>query len=602
MSARPTKLKCKPGYIQRGAACQPIGEKKQKSASNKSKKGIASAVVGAALVGAGVAAIARRKPQQPSVTPSQPVDEKPASKINAKHVAAAGVLGGIVAGGTVAALHPRAKEAIAQQVSFRQADAIGLVGDFKSFTQTPEEKAAAETIRKEIREKYPAKSADGNYDVDTDSAKVAKDLEDIFQKNREALATTKEPRKRQKLLQQNQLIRYSLAMNKLSNSSHPHLVLAGFRDKEGNLVGASAGVPDPQYRALYFGGFFVKDGTDRNAAKEILKTNQQISQNMGYEGRLTGEPHKSAQPLYKRYGGRPVPGDDTTWIFDGKDRAKEGWYNKHESLKAIADVIDVDGYGEKGKEGITQHVDDLALIPKEAMVELKRRGLREIEIKNKPINEMNNLSRTKDQVPPGYTPGATMEKTCAGTYVFNEKTLCLRGDLQSGSTSTALHEMGHAVAHLMQYDKDKRLKALHKKVYNDLNPYQQQDKPGGFSGCHEMFAESFALYIKAPRVARRTLHPDIYDYMKNVVMADFEKLKGKDAQTKRDSGDRLNLTSINIGKLTVYQLKNGNYIVPKAFFYDTKTEAGEVIGDGLDEVKPGTPEGDRWKQFISSNA
>lgn len=600
---RPEKLKCKPGYVQRGAACQKPKPKRPGSSKRK-KTGILGAIAATAVIGAGATVLAtRRKGQQPEpVKPPVVMPQLPDKKglVN-KQVAVIGVTGALVGAGTVAALHPKAKETIVQETAFRQADAVRLAAKIGELKETLEQKAAAEKVRQEVRKKYPTQTSDGNYKVDTDSDAVVKDLEGLFQKNRNALTKMSiDDRKRQKLLAQNQLIRYTVAMHELSKSTHPGLVVAGFRDKEGNLVGTSAGIEDPKYKALYFGGFLVSEGADKKAAIEFLKTNQEISKNMGFEGKLTGEPHEAAKPLYKRYGGRPIPGDETTWIFDGKDRKKEAWYKKHESLRGVADIIDVQAdYEKEGNDRLAQHVDDLALIPPGVLNELKNRGLRDIEIKNKPVSEMNNLAHTKDVVPPGYPEGSTFETKVGGIYSFSEKVICLRGDLPAGSLSTALHETGHAVAHLMKYDSDKRLKEVHKKVYNDLPPYQQQGEPGSFLGCHEMFAESFALWIKAPKVAKRTLHPEIVKYFKEVVEPDFEKLKQGQRKDSAASNKERGYNTISVARTTIYLLKNGNLIAPKPFVIDVGKEAGLVTGEGLVEIEKGSPEHKQWTVLMN---
>lgn len=69
------KLKCKEGYIQRGNACQKVGEKKS---SGNLARNIGAGLGAAALVG-GAAAIASRRSKQennsatlPVITPSSP--------------------------------------------------------------------------------------------------------------------------------------------------------------------------------------------------------------------------------------------------------------------------------------------------------------------------------------------------------------------------------------------------------------------------------------------------------------------------------------------------------------------------------------------------
>lgn len=70
------KLKCRPGYVQRGAACQPEGNKtpgQPKSKAGRRKKGgFVAGIVGAAVVGAGAAAMAA-KGRNPQIKERQPL-------------------------------------------------------------------------------------------------------------------------------------------------------------------------------------------------------------------------------------------------------------------------------------------------------------------------------------------------------------------------------------------------------------------------------------------------------------------------------------------------------------------------------------------------
>lgn len=102
MSKRPEKLKCRPGYVQQGSACKPIRAPKPKTTSSgKVAKTVATALVGAAVVGAGATAIASHNsgsfaPQPPAPDPLPP--PTPPQKLNKAAiatgaVAAAGAIG-----------------------------------------------------------------------------------------------------------------------------------------------------------------------------------------------------------------------------------------------------------------------------------------------------------------------------------------------------------------------------------------------------------------------------------------------------------------------------------------------------------------------------
>lgn len=328
---RPDKLKCKPGFVQRGAACQKIKPKKGK---------LLAGLVTAGLVGAGAAAIAsrRKSSQAPNSSPtaviqsasSKLTDNKKVALITAS-VATAGLAGSVAA----ISRSPEAREALGQQVIFRQADAVSLLYKVEALKQDKETREANEKIREETLKKYPKSTPDGKYNLDTDSEAISKDLESLFQSNRMALKTEKSPKKRQKLLEQNQLIRTSIVLAKQGKKVIPDAVVVGYRDKDGKLTGTSATSPDSKKKALHFGMFLVANGSDPRAAVDFLKTTHEVSKNMGFNGRVIGEPLKNAEPLYKRYGGTKLP-NSNLWIFSGiENKEREDTMNQAMKKKAI---------------------------------------------------------------------------------------------------------------------------------------------------------------------------------------------------------------------------------------------------------------------------
>lgn len=106
---RSTKLKCKPGFVQRGAACQPDRPKKEKPPSKGRRKstGIVGALATAAVAGAGAMAIAKNRgqgiggreqgEQAPSISVPQ-VSQKPKFPTKSAVIAGAATVGAVGAG------------------------------------------------------------------------------------------------------------------------------------------------------------------------------------------------------------------------------------------------------------------------------------------------------------------------------------------------------------------------------------------------------------------------------------------------------------------------------------------------------------------------
>lgn len=204
--------------------------------------------------------------------------------------------------------------------------------------QTPKQEVAKETVATELKELVPKKTASGKYTIETDGDKIVSDLIEIAKQNQKqldeldadaTLSSKKKETKRTKLVQQQMLIQSSVNNNEYAKTTHPDMVLMGFRDDSGKLIGHCIVKPAPDYDALAFANFLVVDGADTNAAKDILASSKAASRNMGYKGRLGGVPYESAKPIYKRYGAKPMTEGSDVWIFEGdetnasSDRAKE---------------------------------------------------------------------------------------------------------------------------------------------------------------------------------------------------------------------------------------------------------------------------------------
>jgi hypothetical protein len=194
--------------------------------------------------------------------------------------------------------------------------------------QTSKQEAAKETVNAGIKNLVPKKTATGKYTIETDGDKIVSDLIEVAKQNQKQLDdleadTTLSPQRKEtkktKLVQQQMLIQSSVNNNEYAKTTHPDMVLMGFRDASGKLIGHCIVKPAPEYEALAFANFLVIEGADTNAAKDILASSKEASRNMGYKGRLGGVPYESAKPIYKRYGAKPIKEGSDVWIFEGDE-------------------------------------------------------------------------------------------------------------------------------------------------------------------------------------------------------------------------------------------------------------------------------------------
>lgn len=159
--------------------------------------------------------------------------------------------------------------------------------------------------------------------------------------------------------------------------------------------------------------------------------------------------------------------------------------------RALGSVLRVEHYD---VPAIRNHVDELALVPENLLKAVRKRGLRDIHLADRPMPELDSNSRYAGQQPRGWQPGATWEGV-PGAYNPNSKSV-VAGAGRHGSHSVVLHELGHAIGGLMRFEKHKDIDAAHRRLFDKLPPYLKQDGPGGAAGKQEFFAEVFATYVK----------------------------------------------------------------------------------------------------------
>lgn len=335
---RPEKLHCRPGYVQRGAVCQKIGNAKtQKPTAVRSRRaggGLAKLAVGAIAAGAAgalaiKAATSKNQSSKPSNLPEVPqekldqVIKHPASKPYLKAAAIAGVSTATIAT-AIAVSHPRTRQELIDPADLDD-QLIRKVsqGALNYQDLTKAQKRGSATIKEVMQKAVPENTPSGNYQVDTNLDNIAAELKERHEKNKAEIDKLPEGHKKRAKLEAQQTfldIFLKVHENKDKKAYNPSVVFMGFRDEKGNLVGINACAPSYKHKALWFSGFAVFEGAPTTAAKDIMATNQEISRRLGMRGRMVGEPLEQAIPLYKRYGAKPIPLSGGKWIFEGDDK------------------------------------------------------------------------------------------------------------------------------------------------------------------------------------------------------------------------------------------------------------------------------------------
>ncbi len=191
------------------------------------------------------------------------------------------------------------------------------------------------------------------------------------------------------------------------------------------------------------------------------------------------------------------------------------------SLGVLGKTLRIDGYDDSV---VQQHVRDLALVPESLLAQARKAGIKDIHFGPVGMPYLDSNEYARGVQPRGWPPGMTWDDVPGGYNPRARSVVAGRGD--HGCTSLALHEYGHALGHLLNYDNDVRLIALHKQIFNRLDPYLRQDGPGGYAGRHELVAEGFATVVKDRVLATKTYGPEFVHFVEDVM------LRGAPAQTK----------------------------------------------------------------------
>lgn len=167
---------------------------------------------------------------------------------------------------------------------------------------------------------------------------------------------------------------------------------------------------------------------------------------------------------------------------------------------------------------IKGHVRDLALLPKAVIKKLVNSGLCDIHIANKTVPWLDSNKKLKGKHPRGWSKGKTLN-VVPGAFSPNFNSICA-GKGEHASSSLILHETGHAIGSLLGYYNHPSLIADHKRLFNKLSPYYQQEGPGGEAGREELLAESIAVFLKyGKKKAIKEYDKKYIQFIENVVLA-----------------------------------------------------------------------------------
>lgn len=131
---------------------------------------------------------------------------------------------------------------------------------------------------------------------------------------------------------------------------------------------------------------------------------------------------------------------------------------------------------------------------------LKSKGVK-VYVGNRPSTSLDSMQRFREEVPRGWSSGKTM--TDVPAFYSPDKKKVILGvskDFERAfgkyEPNIARHEIGHAVDHIYRISspagRAEKLRAQHAIEFKKLDPYLQQDGPGGRGGISEWIAEAFA--------------------------------------------------------------------------------------------------------------
>ena len=180
----------------------------------------------------------------------------------------------------------------------------------------------------------------------------------------------------------------------------------------------------------------------------------------------------------------------------------------------LGDKLDVSG---QDSQFARAHIIALAKVPDNIHKKLIDAGLNKIRVGNGAVTSFSGYEYLSNESPRGWGGTLTWDDV-AGMYdPAHKQVICGTG--VQGARALSLHEYGHAIGDLLEYDNDPTLINFHKKLHPQLSPYEQQGGPGGFAGRQELLANAFMRVVEDPIGAAVRYGPDLVQWIESVVMS-----------------------------------------------------------------------------------
>lgn len=207
----------------------------------------------------------------------------------------------------------------------------------------------------------------------------------------------------------------------------------------------------------------------------------------------SGSPGDTAPPKPGEPGGPPLPGQVTPGQEHLEGRPK---------LRTLGDKLKVES--DHRAPTTARHLDELERAPVEVLKAVTDH-VTGVHVGERFVPELDEMGRLKGVQPRGYARGRTWDDV-GGAYTPRERKVLVGNDVNSGSISTALHELGHGYDDALTTasrtltgggSRSPAFLGIHRKVVKKwANPYYTQ---AGTAGPSELFAESFAAHVKGRR-------------------------------------------------------------------------------------------------------
>lgn len=149
--------------------------------------------------------------------------------------------------------------------------------------------------------------------------------------------------------------------------------------------------------------------------------------------------------------------------------------------------------GDPNSGNVATHLGDLGQLPQPLVNQLADSGLQVyVGDGRTSVFDMDSMQEARSQLPYG------QESDVLGVYRRDTNELVIAHTaFPEDNTSTALHEMGHAVERNYLSESDMMyVEGYHAGLWSDLSPYEQGAYPGSPRGAGEMWGEAFATRFR----------------------------------------------------------------------------------------------------------